>query len=156
MSQGSEALQSIEVDFEEYCRQIEKCRQAANFEPEDWKGAYGALKRLYERYDKKERQLLTNSERHALNKVFYKDNFTKGLMKIRDVAEHVKKRKDFHIYSLTGECWTFDYEMSAREFFCSSDPYVLDINGVSRHIEHLKWLEAWEEAVASAIARAKQ
>ena len=155
MSDNSEALQSIEVDFEGYRRQIEKCRAAPSFDPEDWKNAYSSLGRVRERY-LEENPLLTDSEREALRNVFEEDKFTRGMMEIRQVAEHIQRKQSFIVWTPDRQPWTFEVESSARAFFASATPIVRDSAGILRHIEHLKWLEAWEGAVAKAIDKAKR
>jgi hypothetical protein len=155
MSQGSQALQRIEDDFNEFRQQLEKCRQASSFEPVDWRNSYSSLVRVLERF-KKEKKDLTDSERKELSNVFHKNKFISQMAEMRHVSDHIERTKSFTLYTPDKQPWTFDVGSSARSFFCSPDPYVSDVGGIMRHIEHRMWLEKWESTVAQAIARAKR
>ena len=154
MINNSEALQRIEGYFKAFRAAIERCRTTAGFDPADWQDAYGRLARLRDRC-LEERPNLNTSEREALSKVFEHDTFTEGMMNIRQVAEHVKKRGDFMIRTTGNVPITLDSESSAMAVFSGPTVFLTDTAGNTHRLDHLEMLEEMEERIAAAISKAR-
>lgn len=110
--------------------------------------------RLRERYVK-EKPNLNKPECEALSKVFEHNTFTEGMMNIRHVAEHVKKRgSDFIVRTTTNAPITLNSESSAMAVFPASTVSLRDTDGNSHCLDHLKMFEEMEKRIAAAITKA--
>ncbi len=154
MTNSSEAYQRIEVYFGDFRAAIEKCRMAGTFIAADWQDAYARLARLRERY-KKEKTDLTRAERAALFKVFEDDTFTKGMMEIRQVGEHVKRPGNFGIRTTSNAPITLTAESSAMAFFSASAVFLNDADGKRYRVDHLEMLEEMQKRIAAAMTKAR-
>ena len=153
MTNSSEALQRIEGYFEAFRMAVDRCRATTGFVAADWQDAYGRLARMRERY-MKEKPNLHESERQVLSKVFEKDTFTEGMMNIRHVAEHVKKRGPFTIQTTRNVPITLDVESSAAAMFAASSVLLTDTDGDTHRVDHLGMLEEMEKRIAAAMTKA--
>lgn len=154
MTIRSEAFQRIEIYFEAFRTEIKKCRTAAAFIAADWQDAYARLARLRDRYVKEKRNL-DKPEREALSKVFEHDTFTEGMMNIRHVPEHIRKRgSDFMLRTTTNAPITLDTESSAMAVFSASTVSLRDTDGNLHCVDHLKMLAEMEKRIAAAITKA--
>jgi hypothetical protein len=134
---------------------IDRCRKASDFHAPDWEDAYARLARLRERY-RDEKGDLAPFERKALSKVFEEDPFTKGMMQIRQVAEHIEINESFTIRATDNAPLVFGTETTAQAMFSAAVPNLIDIHGEPQRIEHLKMLEEMERRIAKAIATAQR
>lgn len=150
----SETLRRIEMYFEDFRSAIEKCRSAKAFIAADWQDAYTRLARLRERF-MIERTELDRLQYQALAKVFEDDSFTKGMLEIRQVGEHIKRRHQFTIRTVRNEPIALDPESSAMAVFSASIVTLSDIDGNPWHIDHIEMLQEMEKRVASALKRAR-
>jgi hypothetical protein len=151
----TDGLRRVLKDFEEFCQSVENCRAVSSSKPVELKAAYGALSRLRERY-KLEKDNLDDGERTALKKVFEDDVFMEGLMDIRQIAEHVIKRKDPVIYTTGNAPITLLAKTSAGVMFAGSSVTVYDTSGSPHRVDHLNNLETAERRIRGSIARATQ
>lgn len=154
MINSSEAFQRIESYFEAFRTAIEKCRTAGAFLAADWQDAYGRLARLRDRY-MQEKPNLTQSERKALSKVFEHDTFTEGMMNIRQVGEHVRRRGDFMIRTTTNTPITLDVRSSAMAVFSACTVFLPDTDGNSHRVDHLEMLKEMKKRIAAAMTKAR-
>lgn len=148
------SFQRIEGYFEAFRTAIVKCRTAGIFVAADWQDAYGRLGRLRECY-MKEKPNLHESERQALSKVLEKDTFTEGMMNIRHVGEHVKRRGEFTIQATNNAPITLDAESSAAALFSACTVFMKDSGGNTQRIDHLEMLQEMENRIAAAMRRAR-
>jgi hypothetical protein len=151
----TDGFERVLKDFDEFCQSVEKCRAVNPPEPVDLKAAYGALNRLRERYEH-EKDNLNKGERTVLKKVFEDYVFLEGLMDIRQIAEHVIKRKDAVIYTTGNAPITLQVKTSAGAMFAGSRVTVYDTSGAPHTVDHLNNLETAERRIKDGIARATQ
>lgn len=154
MTNNSEAFQRIETYFESFRTKIENCRKAPTFNAADWQDAYGRFARLRGRY-MKEKPNLDKPERKALSKVFEEDTFTKGMMDIRQVSEHVTKRPPLMIRTKSNTPITLKAESSAMAIFSASAVFVNDTEENPYRLDHLQMLEELERRIATAMTKAR-
>ena len=117
---------------------------------------YARLSRLRDRF-KAEKHNLDPSALAALSKVFENDTFIKGMMTIRQVGEHVKKRgNDLVIWTTANKPITLGTESSAMAMFSASHVTLTDIAGNPYHLDHLQMLGEAEERITNAMSKAGQ
>ncbi len=126
---------------------------AGTFIAADWQEAYARFARLRERY-KKEKTDLTRAEREALSKVFEHDTFAEGMMNIRHVGEHTKKRAEFVIRTPRNVPITLGAESSAMAVFSASSVFLNDTGGKTHRVDHLEMLEEMQKKIAVAMTKA--
>ena len=112
----SDSLTRIEEYFEAFRVAIARCETARVFDPHDWMDIPTRYGRLRERYEK-EKGRLTPSELKVLSKVFDDDDFTRGIMDIRQIAEHVTNRRGAVIRTAGNVPIALDCQTSALSFF---------------------------------------
>jgi hypothetical protein len=150
-----EALQRIEAYLTEFEESVEACRSASS-KPVDWKAAYGALGRLRERYQH-EAKNLTGEQRAALEKAFDDDPFIKGMMELRQVAEHVVRREPGPLIRTTQNAPVqLTVESSAMAVFAAPVVILRDTSNVAHTVDHLKMLEEARGRIRAALKRARK
>jgi hypothetical protein len=155
MDGPTEALQRIEAYFTEFEQSVTACRSASS-KAVDWKAAYGALGRLRERYHHEEKNL-TGKERAALQKVFDGDPFIKGMMELRQVAEHVVRREPGPLIRTTQNAPVqLTVESSAMAVFAGSVVILRDVANVAHTVDHLKMLEEARRRIRAALKKARK
>ncbi|MFQ6018721.1 MAG: hypothetical protein ACE5KF_11065, partial [Kiloniellaceae bacterium] len=156
MTNSSEAFQRIEGYFDEFCKGVDVCLMTDLFVRGDLLDAYGRLARLRDRF-KAEKHNLNPAALAALSKVFEHDTFIKGMMHIRQVGEHVKKRGGQLVIWTTGnEPITLDAESSAMAVFSASPVTLTDIHGNPHPLDHLEMLREAEKRITNAMSKATQ
>lgn len=146
-------LEHIEQDFEQFRRRVADCRGADPFRAEQVQDAYNAISRLRERY-LHEQDRLTPSQRLALQKVFDKDWFIKGVCEIRQVSEHIT-RQEFRV--VTPDKASFVVETSAHAMFEGTLVVLTDAQtGQLFQFDHQKQLDEAERRIESALEKARQ
>ncbi len=81
----------------------------------------------------------------------------KGMMNIRQVAEHVRKRDDeLVIWTRANEPITLDSESSAMAMFSASRVTLTDITGSPYTLDHLQMLRESEKRITSAMSKVGQ
>jgi len=155
MTNSSEAIQRIESYFDEFCDGVKDCLRAELFVRRDLLDAYAGLARLRDRFIKeKEKHNLNPSELEALSKVFEKDTFIKGMMKIRLVGEHVQKRGEELVFDTTDNVpITVDAKLSATPMFSANRVTLTDITGSQNQWDHLKALQEAEKRITKAMSK---
>ena len=154
MTDSSKALQRIEVYFEEFCTGVRDCINAEFFVRADLLDAYDRLARLRDRF-KKEKNNLDPGALAALTKVFENNVFIHGMMNIRQVAEHVKKRgEELVIYTADNRPITLNAVLSAMPMFAASRVTLTDITGSPYHLDHLRMLREAEKRITKAMNKA--
>jgi hypothetical protein len=149
----SEALDRILPYVHAFSDGIDRCRTAVTFNPADWQDAYNRLNRLRDRY-LHEKANLDASQRQAFQKVFEHDTFIEGLLNIRLIGEHVKKRTMPEIRLFTNKAIYMPVETSAGAFFASPIVRLPDSSGHLHTADHLGNLEEAEKRIQRALARA--
>ena len=94
----------------------------------------------------------------ALKKVFEDDVFIKGMMKIRQVSEHViiqRGREGMQIYTTDNGPFELPVEASAMSMFAAPVVRLKDMDGALHTIDHLKQLNETKRRVSSALAKAR-
>ncbi len=81
----------------------------------------------------------------------------KGMMNIRQVAEHVRKRGDeLVIWTRANEPITLDSESSAMAMFSASRVTLTDITGSPYTLDHLQMLREAEKRITNAMSKVGQ
>lgn len=156
MNKSSGAFQRIESDFKAFQKAIERCSKSSPFAPSDFKDAYAALSRLRDRFCvETKKHNLTEFEHKTLSKVFMTDNFIKGTMNLRLVAEHVKIDEDFIIWTPDNQPVSLDTGSSATVVFSAPVVNLPCNDGSDYLLDHLKHLRVAEERISRAMAKAK-
>ena len=148
----SKALARIEEYFEAFCEKTEQCRVTENIVSADLQDAYSRLSRLRDRY-LKEKSSLLQSERDALSKVFENDTFIKGMMDVRQVSEHVKKRELAVFRSLTNVPIELSSKVSAISMFAGKTVTLEDKDGKEHIIHHIKSLKEAVKRISGALEK---
>ena len=154
MTNSSEAFQRIEGYFGAFRTAIDSCRMTGTFLAADWQDAYARLARLRDRY-MKEKPQLTRAELEALSKVFEQDTFTEGMMDIRQVGEHVRKRGDLVIRTTSNAPITLSAESSAMALFSASTVFLNGTDGNPQRVDHLEMLEEMKKRIAATMTKAR-
>jgi hypothetical protein len=152
----TEALERIAAYFVEFCRSVDDCRRSADpFRSEQWKGAQSALGRLRNRY-LREKRYLSSAEQVALRKVFEEDVFIKGMMQLRQVAEHVILPEGPLIYTIGNAPVQLTADSSALAVFADAIVRLPDNKGVFHTIDHLQRLEETGRRISRAFVQARR
>ena len=155
----ADGFHRVNEDYAAFRESIEKCRTSDKFVRPEWQDAYARGSRVRERYIKEKKQHnLTPYEGEALSKVFDDDVFTKGMMNIRHVGEHVQKRpnqESFEIRTPHNQPIELSAETSAMQMFAGPVVFMTDIHGIEHRIDHLEQLETLDQRIGRAIGRAK-
>lgn len=154
----SEAFQRIEAYFEEFCRGLARCLGEEPFDRADLFDIYARLSRLRDRFtEEKERRNFHPAELAALSKVFEDDRFIEGMMNMRQVAEHVRKRGEkFDIWTKDNAPISLNPDSSAMESFSAYRVTLTTMTGNQFHLDHLKRLEEAKRRIAAAMRTAAQ
>jgi hypothetical protein len=152
---SNSALGRIEDYFDFFCYLYEKHKGLKEYKPKDIEGLYASLYRVKERYLAEQDRLLI-PERDALSKVFEYDNFIKGIMNIRLVAEHAKRNKNYEICYPNNSSILLTPQTSPHAMFCGHEVIVEDCFGGPHKIEHIKFLDEAQFRIKRAIKRAKK
>jgi hypothetical protein len=148
-------LERIASDFDAFRRSIDDCRRSTDpFRSEQFKGAYGALARLRDRY-RHERENLTSEQRVPLERVFEKDKFIAGMMELRQVAEHVIRRGGPLIYTTGNAPIQLTEGSSALAVFAAPIVVLPDKSGEAHRLDHLERLNEAELRISRALAKAR-
>ena len=160
MNKESEALKRIRDDFEAFCEAIDRCRTSDGIGPETFKDAYASAARVRERY-LKEREHLTRPVIGDLDNVFCDGYFTKGMMQMRNVAEHVKLERPFQIVIRLGSPFQIDsHQYKPIELSADSSALTLfpgrwvdlkDTSGNQHQMDHLKQLDELKRRISKAL-----
>ena len=156
MANNSEALQRIESYFDEFCKGVKDCLTTQLFVRGDLLDAYSRLARLRDRF-RAEKNNLNPSALAALSKVFENDTFIKGMMHIRQVGEHVKRRgvDDLVIWTTGNAPITLSAETSAMSMFSAFCVTVTDNLGKPHPLNHLQMLQEAEKRITKAMSKTK-
>jgi len=152
MTTKSPACWTIEIYFDEFCAAVERCREAGEFFPADWKDAYNRLSRLRDRYNR-EKPNLTNLERDALAKPFKRDAFIEGMLAIRQIGEHVEQHDTIQVSFPSNYRITLPTGVSAMSMFARRIVSLTDTDGRTYQWDHLTMFEEAERRIASAMER---
>lgn len=156
MTNSSEAIQRIEISFDEFRKGVGGCLTAGIFNRGELLDAYGRLHRLRERFMvEKEKKNLNASARAALSKVFEDDTFIEGMMNIRLVGEHVEKRGELVIWTTSNAPIRMQAGSSAMSVFSAYDVTLTQATGNPYRLEHLQMLQEAEKRIANAMNKAK-
>ncbi len=148
----TDALKRIEGDLQDFCSELEKCRQSNA--PADYRDAYGRFARVFDRYEREaNKHNLTNYEFNILNKAF-NNGFIKGVMIIRQVSEHVEV-KDFTIQTIHNVPVSLINESSAAAVFSASLVYLSKTDGSVHRLAHLEMLTETQKRIQRAITKAQ-
>jgi hypothetical protein len=120
------SLERVTAYFEEFRESVNGCRSADSFKLGNWKGAYGALGRLRDRY-LHEKGELTSAQRAARQKVFENDTFIEGMMELRQVGEHVIRRGEPLIRTTGNAPIRLTVETSAMAVFAAPIVVLRDV-----------------------------
>ena len=143
-SNNDDAFKRIENDYEDFMEGVKRC-ETEEFGPAKYKDAYERLSRLRDRYILHEKTNLNTAVCKALSKVFEHDKFVEGVMDLRQVVAHVKKRKNGGRKCLTlvterNAPIPLDVETSAGAVFKARIVYLSRDDGRQEKIDHLKLL----------------
>lgn len=152
--QTSDALSRIETNFTAFKSALRDCQEANVYSAANLEDTYARFGRVRSRFENEVRRL-PDSERQALSKVFVKDRFCEGIMNIRHVAEHIKKRTDFTIFTTSNTPIGIAADSSARSVFSGLKALVKTSNGDDFMLDHIQLLREIERRVESALKRAK-
>lgn len=144
--------------FEEFCAGLKRCQEAETFVRADLLDVYERLARLRERFIfEKEHKTLTNSEEHALSKVFQKDTFMKGLMNTRTIGAHVTQRSGEPVlYTRSNTPMTITASSSAMAVFSEPVVTLIDKEGRPGRVDHLERLLEAQRRIKKVLDRAQQ
>ena len=151
----SDALERIETYFREFCEGVENCLKAEFFDRGDLLDAYSRLARLRDRFSAEaEKGNLDPAALRALAKVFENDVFIRGMMNLRQVAEHVtKKGSVLEIWTTSNAPVSLDSQSSAASVFSSLGVTLTDVTGSPFRLEHPKMLREAEKRITNAMGR---
>ena len=148
-SNNNDALKRINNDYQEFIRGVERC-ETEEFDPANVKDAIMRFSRLRERY-LSEKTNLNTAACKALSKVFEEDKFVAGMMDLRQVTEHVKKRDGVELVTEGNVPILLDADTSVGAVFYGPIVYLTRADGEQEKIDHLKRLLELKKRVSKAI-----
>jgi hypothetical protein len=99
---------------------VARCEASTAYDMDLYEDAYNRLSRLRDRYaHEKDNRTLTQLQFTALRKVFEEDSLIKGMLKARQIGEHVQKRSgsELMVQVYTDKPIYMPVEVSADSFF---------------------------------------
>jgi hypothetical protein len=145
----------IEEAFEDFRSKVVELCDGPNLKKADIQDAYDRLNRLRDRYwhEAYRARSLNSTEREALQKVFEENAFIEGMCKLRVIAHHVTG--DLLIYDINYSAFELVAGTSGATAFAKPRVTLIDKNGQSHDIDHLKSLTQAVDLIARAMAKAK-
>ena len=149
----TDALKRIEGDFQDFCSEIENCRQSNA--PADYRDGYGRFGRMFDLHEREEtKRNLSQSEYKILDNAFKNDGFIKGVMILRNVSEHVEVA-DLTIHTNKNVPVTLINGSSAAAVFSAPIVPLCTTAGDVYRLNHLEMLTEAKTRIQRAITKAK-
>jgi hypothetical protein len=156
MASNSESLKRIKSDIDDFHTAVEEFKSATVFNRKDCRDAYAGASRVRDRFKEEEKRGdMTPGGRKVLSNVFNENVFTKGMMQIRQVGEHVVQNTDFTIRTPHGAPIILPATVSAMAMFSNFTVTLNDTTGRTHQINHCIWLSELDKSFRKALEKAE-
>lgn len=137
-------------EFQDSLRECENSNDSRKF-----KDAYNSLSRLRDRYNhENDKKGLDGSPFKILENSFNEDVYIRGMMTLRQIAEHVQIKEPV-IYTSNNSPIYLDASCSAGSVFEGGYAIVTDTEGNSHRLDHLERLNDANQRINSKWSKIK-